>query len=401
MSNVSGKEAALQPSGASFSRRYHLIRLIEAVGEQWGLSRSGMAHLIYLIRHTQEVDWLPGNRVLVYKSVTAIARDHGVSERQIHNREQSLCDLLGLKIRVSGNFRRYGRRDAESGRILQAFGVDLAPLKALVPALESAAQAQEQERQQWQTLKHTLSGLRGSIRQLLGQLVRAGADTEGLDAEQLGFQGRVRAETPVSDLRRRVSLATRFRERLKRILGHWLSKVRPAQSSDRAEEDFRHSNPSNEKQTNDKSFVPPPPPAVGNRLRPVPPLRVKALSAVLTKPKKASPPSGPSPLRVSKGLPQAKGQNGESRDVVFGEAAHTTPPACPSSDGATTAAGCAETPPTAAAYGWPTPGSLLQLTREFRLGARSPQSGNLPIHSCEQPHLNETTGNDHDCKSFP
>jgi|GEM_PF-3484620 len=389
MSNVSGKEAALQPSGASSSRRYHLIRLLEAVGEQWGLSRSAMAHLVYLIRHTQEVDWQPGNRVVVYKSVTVMARDHGVSERQIHNREQGLCELLGLKIRVSGNFRRYGRRDAESGRILQAFGVDLAPLKALLPALESAAQAREQERQQWQTLKHTLSGLRGSIRQLLGQLVRAGADTEGLDTEQIGFQGRVRAETPVNDLRRRVSLATRFRERLKRILGHWLSKVRPAHSSDRAEEDFRHSNPSNEKQTNDKSFVPPPPPAAGNRLRPVPPLRVKALSAVLTKPKKASPPSSSSPLRVSKTPPPVKGRAAGNRGEVSGEAVHMTPPACRSSGDVTTAAGCAETRPVAAAYGWPTPGSLLQPTREFHLGVRSPQSGNLPTRSCVQPHSSE------------
>ena len=57
----------------------------------------------------------------------------GISERQVWNRESALHALGALTWNDSGNQKRYGQRDKETGAIKYAFGVDLSPLAALLP----------------------------------------------------------------------------------------------------------------------------------------------------------------------------------------------------------------------------------------------------------------------------
>lgn len=246
---------------AAPSVRYTLIRLMERGGQTLGLSRTMIDHLAYLVRHTREVDWQPGNRAIVYKSVTNMARDHGVTERQINNRERELIDILELRQELSGNFRRYGERDADTGRIKRAFGIDITPLNAHIQALEKAVADQEEAEERWRERKQELSALKGRIRKLTDAAIGLGlaGATEAILDRCAGYRDRVRAETPTQEIERRILCAVWIKDQLERAILLGKTVERPAKTSDRAEADFRHKDLSNDLLTNDESFEGPPP----------------------------------------------------------------------------------------------------------------------------------------------
>ena len=246
---------------ASPSVRFALIRLLERGGPTLGLSRTMIDHLAYLVRHTREVDWQPGNRAIVYKSVTNMARDHGVTERQINNRERELIDILELRLELSGNFRRYGERDADTGRIKRAFGIDVTPLKTRIPALEKAVADQEEAEERWRERKQELSALKGRIRKLTDAAIGLGlADAaEAVLDRCAGYRDRVRAETPTEEIERRILCAAWVKDQLERAILLGKTDERPVKTSDRAEADFRHKDLPNDILTNDESFEGPPP----------------------------------------------------------------------------------------------------------------------------------------------
>ena len=275
---------------AAASVRFRLIRLLERTGHTLGLSRTMTGHLAYLIRHTREIDWEPGNRAIVYKSVTNMARDHGISERQINNRERELIDILELDLELSGNFRRYGERDADTGRIKRAFGIDLTPLKDLIPDLETALAEQEAAEERWRDRKRELSALKGRIRKLVDAAIGLGLAEviAPLLDQRAGYQDRIRAETPIEEIERRILCARRLKDRLERAILLGKTDELPVKTSDRAEADFRHKDLPNDSLTNDKSFGRAP--SVDNRPAAEPARRCPAL---------------PLPFRDSRNLPNA------------------------------------------------------------------------------------------------
>ncbi|MGE4527536.1 MAG: helix-turn-helix domain-containing protein [Rhodospirillaceae bacterium] len=240
---------------AAPSARYAIINLIEKAGHTLGLSRPMIDHLAYLIRHTQEVDWQPGNRAIVYKSVTLMARDQGIGERQINNRERELIDTLNLEHAPSGNFRRYGYRDKETGRILRAFGIDITALKSRLPALETALAEQEAAEARWRDRKHELSGLKGRIRKLMDAATAQGlgSTAEALQARYAGYLGRIRAETTTQEIERRILCARALKDALERALLLGKTAEQPVKTSDTSEPDFRHKDSSIDLHTTDES----------------------------------------------------------------------------------------------------------------------------------------------------
>lgn len=149
--------------------RFHALKLIKQAGKIAGFRPELVELLEYYLVRTQDIDWTKDNQPICYQTVTATAQDLGISERQVWNREKALHTLGALTWNDSGNQKRYGQRDKETGAIKYAFGVDLSPLAALLPALERAIEQKKILQQLRDDEKRKITGLRAKIRALLNE----------------------------------------------------------------------------------------------------------------------------------------------------------------------------------------------------------------------------------------
>lgn len=149
--------------------RFYALKLIKKAGRDAGFNPELVQLLEYYLIRTNPVDWTEGNQPLCYQAVTTTAHDLDISERQVRNREKALNILGALTWEDSGNFKRFGVRDKESGQILYAFGVDMSPLAALIPSLEEKVQEKAEYKAAWNEKKRKISGYRARIRALLAE----------------------------------------------------------------------------------------------------------------------------------------------------------------------------------------------------------------------------------------
>lgn len=145
-------------------RRYDLLKAVKKAGKDAGFKPELVELLEYYVVRTQDVDWTCGARPIMYQSVISTAQDLDISERQVRNREKALHALGALSWYDSGNFKRYGMRDRETGAILYAFGVDLSPLAALLPHLEEKIAQKQEHKKKWHDTKRRISAYRAQIR---------------------------------------------------------------------------------------------------------------------------------------------------------------------------------------------------------------------------------------------
>lgn len=148
---------------------FDALRLVKQVGREGGFTPELIEMLEYYLVRTNEIDWTEGNRPICYQAVTTTALDLGISERQVLKRERALHDLGALTWNDSGNHKRYGMRDRDTGVILYAFGADLSPLAVLVPALTKKIAEKKAQKELWNHHKRQISGLRARIRALIAE----------------------------------------------------------------------------------------------------------------------------------------------------------------------------------------------------------------------------------------
>ncbi|WP_161831234.1 helix-turn-helix domain-containing protein, partial [Pseudovibrio sp. POLY-S9] len=120
-----------------------------------GLTATQVAHLEFLVGYTRDQDWQSGSNPIVYLTVSATANKRSICERQVLNIERALNRAGLVCWHDSGNLRRFGHRSA-GGELLQAFGVNLAPLAASYKRLHRMAQELEQRALVWKQQKTTL-----------------------------------------------------------------------------------------------------------------------------------------------------------------------------------------------------------------------------------------------------
>lgn len=154
------------------TNKFYALKLVKQAGRDAGFSAELVELLEYYLVRTNDVDWMEGNKPICYQAVTTTAQDLDITERQVRNREQALHVLGALTWEDSGNFKRYGVRDRETGQILYAFGVDLSPLASLIPALEQKVEEKKALKALWNEHKRKISGARGRIRTLLAEAGR-------------------------------------------------------------------------------------------------------------------------------------------------------------------------------------------------------------------------------------
>ncbi len=169
--------------------RFEPIHILKRIGTKLPHSASKpkwtqtlIAHLELLVSMTQEHDWIEG-KPIVWLSVTETADQLGVSNSQVNYNEKMLFKLGALTWTDSGNHKRYGKRD-ERGRIITAYGVNLAPLGQLTRFLRQSAESIERERMLWRDSKTAFAGLRRKIR---GVFAAVDQWRDEINAEQTHF----------------------------------------------------------------------------------------------------------------------------------------------------------------------------------------------------------------------
>ena len=167
-------------------KRYDLLLLVKRAGKAASFTPRMIELLDYYMAYTRDIDWEEGSRPIVYQSLTRTALDLGVSERQIQKLEKQLFDQGAITWNDSGNRRRYGVRDKATGKLLYAYGVDLAPLAGLKSALQDKLHAKQRYEKAWLETKRQISAYRGQIRAMLGEAWQlAEADRGGIEGETL------------------------------------------------------------------------------------------------------------------------------------------------------------------------------------------------------------------------
>jgi replication initiation protein RepC len=165
--------------------RYELLLLVKRVGKAAGFTPRMMQLLDYYFAFTREIDWEQGSRPIVYQSLSRTALDLGVGERQIQKLEKGLFELGACTWSDSGNHKRYGQRDPQSGRILYAYGIDLTPLAYLREKLQDLLQEKQLHDQAWLATKRQISFHRRQIRSLLLEWQQE----EGAHVSLIEFEG--------------------------------------------------------------------------------------------------------------------------------------------------------------------------------------------------------------------
>jgi replication initiation protein RepC len=154
---------------AEDAKRFELLKLVKRVGAYAGFTSKMVQLLEYYLVFTKDCDWKAGNRPIVYQALSKTALDFGVSERQIQKLEKALFEIGALAWNDSGNHRRYGTRDAETGEIVYAYGVDLSPLAALRTFLIAKDSEKRLADEAWMETKRQISWYRSQIRSMVAE----------------------------------------------------------------------------------------------------------------------------------------------------------------------------------------------------------------------------------------
>lgn len=227
---------------------FDLLRLVRDIGHQIGLSGGDIQHLDYLISHTKEIDWEAGQRPIIYKSVCKMARERGVSERQIHHREAKLHALGCLSWNDMGNFRRTGGRHKD-GRIAFAYGVDLSPLASRYEEFRALKEKQTKDLAAFDTARRSLSSIRRRILVKISHAQDIQLDVSEI-LEQFRELPQVRARTSQVALETILSHALELEIVLDEILASNAGACGLTQkTSDQSDKNFRHIQPTNNPQS--------------------------------------------------------------------------------------------------------------------------------------------------------
>jgi hypothetical protein len=170
--------------------RYDLLLLVKRVGKGAGFTPR-MIHLLdYYMSFTRDIDWEQGSRPIVYQSLSRTALDLGVSERQIQKLEKALFDARAITWNDSGNHKRYGRRDLETGELIYAYGVDLTPLAYLMCELSAKLEEKKLYDDAWLTAKREISQYRRQIKAILSEaIIREGENFPAIIELNKAYEG--------------------------------------------------------------------------------------------------------------------------------------------------------------------------------------------------------------------
>ena len=156
-----------------------------------------------LFAFSQPQDWQPGTRPIVWPSNRKLETMLGLARRQVQNVINALIRANLITPVDSPTGRRWGHRDAKTGRIVEAYGFDLSPIglrhDEFVAIAERAA-AEERERA---ALRRRLTIARKAIQQIAETAIEhrlTDRDWRYWLAEALALVLTIRDDLPIEDL---------------------------------------------------------------------------------------------------------------------------------------------------------------------------------------------------------
>src|SRR5271165_132292 len=143
-----------------------LLAAFKAAAPRLGLSTRLVHAVDWLFRFTQPQDWERGGRPIVWPSALLQRDTLGLSESQAKRLNRCLIEAGLVTMKDSPNGKRYGTRDAK-GRIVEAYGFDLAPIAARHAEFVQLAEEGRAEREAMGRLRRRATIARKGIVQIL------------------------------------------------------------------------------------------------------------------------------------------------------------------------------------------------------------------------------------------
>ncbi len=138
-----------------------------------GLQAQDLLLLDTFAAFTQPQDWEAGRRPIVWASNNFLMEQTGFSLSTLRRHVRRLAELGLIWIKDSPNGKRYGRRD-ENGVIVEAFGIDLAPLAARAEEFEALYAQLKEERELCASLRNVVTITRRVIRAKIDKALESG-----------------------------------------------------------------------------------------------------------------------------------------------------------------------------------------------------------------------------------
>jgi replication initiation protein RepC len=201
-----------------------LLGAFKAAAPHLGITPRLVHALDWLFRFTQPQDWQKDSRPIVWPSARIQQEALGLSPTQVKATNRQLIERGLVTMKDSPNGKRYGVRDPK-GRIVEAYGFDLAPLAVRHAEFVQLAEAGRAERRTMGQLRRRATIARKAIVQILETVAEHGfageewqalaSDMRALTRTLRGVERLDEMECSVAGLERRQIAA---RERLENLL---------------------------------------------------------------------------------------------------------------------------------------------------------------------------------------
>lgn len=168
-----------------------------------GLPAKAFKLVSWLVRKTQPQDWEEGSRPIAWPSAREEEEFLDLSAARVKTLNRALYEAGILVMRDNEQGKRYGRRDKNTGRIVEAFGFDLSPLAQRQDEFIRIAAAAKIERDRMKALRRRVTLARRAIRQAadaLTALDRLPASWPKLEADAAALLRAARAAERSEDL---------------------------------------------------------------------------------------------------------------------------------------------------------------------------------------------------------
>jgi replication initiation protein RepC len=202
-----------------------LLGAFKAAAPRLGIGPRLVHAVDWLFRFTQPQDWDKDSRPIVWPSARMQQEALGLSPTQVKETNRRLIELGLVTMKDSPNGKRYGKRDPK-GRIVEAYGFDLAPIAARHAEFVRLAAEGRAERLAMGRLRRRATIAKKGIVQILETAAEYGFDGNEwpmLAREMAALSVALKAvervdemEVGVASLERRQEAA---RERLESLLG--------------------------------------------------------------------------------------------------------------------------------------------------------------------------------------
>src|SRR4051794_32291311 len=168
-----------------------LLAAFKAAAPYLGIAPRLVHALDWLFRFTQPQDWQEDSRPIVWPSARLQQEALGLSPTQVKATNRQLIERGLMTMKDSPNGKRYGIRDPK-GRIVEAYGFDLAPLSMRYAEFVRLREAGRAERRAMGRLRRRATIARKGIVQILETAAEHGFAGE----EWQGPASRMMAPTP-------------------------------------------------------------------------------------------------------------------------------------------------------------------------------------------------------------